>query len=49
MKSKVEEKHISVTKEIHDKLKHIAKKQNRTMRGVVSMWVEKEMENGNKS
>lgn len=45
--TKVVEKHITLLPETHDKLKAIAKKQRRSMRAVVTKWVEDEVENAN--
>lgn len=39
---KIIEKHITVTDEIHSKLRTIAKRENRTMRAVVSRLIENE-------
>ena len=39
-RNKQEEKHITVTPETHEKLQKIAKSQRRSMRAVVTKWVE---------
>ncbi len=42
--NKTKEKHISVSEDMHERLKKLAKKQGRTMRGLLNILIAKEEE-----